>query len=301
MRNKKITNDQGPDIRSKEEQEYIMSTLIPGKFSANSSITPEMSQGDDLEAMIARLDEKWRGLKKLLRAQANAPFEDMRESQNGLSDLTQVEKPREEEEDPSKSWWDSILRNNKAQSGVTPEETDAILKRMENLDQDTKIRERLANIEKHRRALTIYAIVCTLLILFVVFSTYFWQDNYASSQSGLGQQVEPQIAATPGVSNHTTAASLAPPASPLASPEIAHSQKITAVMSVPQEKNTPNVEYVGSLNSNKYHYRSCKWTKYIPPNNERVFHSVAEARRAGYIACPTCQPPLTDGPQTSAR
>jgi hypothetical protein len=301
MRNKKIVDNQRLDIRSREQKEYIMSTLIPGKFSVPSSGVPEMMEGDDLEAMIARLDVKWRELKKLLRVRENSPFEEMQESQTGLSNPIQAENPRQDEDDPSKLWWDSPLRGNEAQFRVMPAETEAIIQRMEKLDQDAKIQERLANKEKQNRALTIYAIVCTLLVLFMVFSTYFLQGRYASSQSGLEQLAEPQIAATPGVSNHTTAASLAPPASPQASPEIVDSQKIPAVMSAPQEKNTPQVEYVGSRNSNKYHYRSCKWTKDIPSKNERVFHSVAEARKAGYIPCPTCRPPLTEEPQTSAR
>jgi methylphosphotriester-DNA--protein-cysteine methyltransferase len=58
---------------------------------------------------------------------------------------------------------------------------------------------------------------------------------------------------------------------------------------------------VGSRNSNKYHYRTCKRAKYIRPKSERVFHSVAEAQKAGYISCPTCRPPLTDESQMSAR
>jgi hypothetical protein len=301
VRNNKFVDNQRPDIRSREEQEYIMSTRIPEKFSAQASEAPEMSQGDDLEAMIARLDEKWRELKKLFGAQENSPFEEMQESQSGLSDLTQAGNPRQEEDDPCKSCWDSLLRSNKAQLGVTPAEADAIIQRVEQLDQDTKIRERLANIEKQNRTLTIYAIVCTLLVLFMVFFTYFLQDRYAFSRSGLEQRAEPQIAATPGVPNPTTSTFLAPPASPQPTPEMVDSQKILSVMSTPQEKEAFQVEYVGSRNSNKYHYRSCKWTEYIPPKNERVFHSVAEARKAGYIRCPTCRPPLTNEPQTSAR
>jgi hypothetical protein len=301
MRNKKFDDGQRPNIRSKEGQEYIMSTLIPGKFSTHSSGAPEMSQGDDLEAMVARLDEKWRELKKLLRAQENPHLEEMPETQIFLSDLDQVSYGEQEDAGTGKSWWNSFLPGNKAKLGVTPLETDAIIKRMEKLDEDTKIRERLAKIEKQNFNLTIYAVGCTLLVLLMVFFTYFLQDSYASSRSGLEQPVEPQIAATTETPNPAVPTSLAPQASTQPTPETPDSQKKLTGMSTPQEKETPQVEYVGSRNSNKYHYRSCKWTRYIPPNNERVFHSVAEAQKAGYIRCPTCMPPLTDEPQTSAR
>jgi hypothetical protein len=300
VRNNKFVDNQRPDIRSREEQEYILSIRIPGKFSAHSSGAPEMSQGDDLEAMIARLDEKWRELKKLLRAQENPHLEEMPETQIFLSDLDQVAYEEPEDADTGKSWWDSFLPRNKAKFGVTPLETDTIIKWMEK-DEDTKIRERLAKIEKQNFNLTIYAIVCTLLVLFMVFSTYLLQDSYASSRSGLEQPVEPQIAATTETPNPAVPTSLAPQASTQPTPQKPDSQKIPTVMSTPQEKETPQVEYVGSITSNKYHYSSCKWAQYIVPIKLRVFHSVAEAQKAGYIRCPTCRPPLTDEPQTSAR
>jgi hypothetical protein len=63
MRNKKFVDDQRPDIRPKEEQEYIMPTLIPNNFLSHSSGSPEISQSNDIETMIAGLDEKWRNLK----------------------------------------------------------------------------------------------------------------------------------------------------------------------------------------------------------------------------------------------
>jgi hypothetical protein len=294
MRNKKFVDDQRPDIRPKEEQEYIMPTLIPNNFLSHSSGSPEISQSNDIETMIAGLDEKWRNLKKLLRGQDNPRLEQIAETQNFLSDLDQLASGEQENADTGKSKRNSFLTGNKATIHVTSLEADAITKRIEKLDEETKIRERLANIEKQNFNLTIYAIGCTLLILFMVFSTYFFQDSYASSRSGMEKQVEPQIAATTGTHNREAPTSLVPKALPQPTTVTPDNQKGLTGISTPQEKKTPQVEYVGSRNSNKYHYRSCKWTRYIPPNNERVFHSVAEAQKAGYIRCPTCRPPLTD-------
>jgi hypothetical protein len=272
-----------------------MSTITPEKLSAQLSGASEMSPGDDIEAMIARLDEKWRELKKLLRAQENPPLEKIPESQIFLSPVEQ------EEADTGKSWWNTLLSGNKAKVGMTPLETDAIFQRVEKLDEDTKIRERLAKIEKQNLNLTIYAIVCTLLALFMVFSTYFFQYSYASTQSSLGQPVDSQIAAPTGTMQPAAPTTLAPQAALQPTPGTSESQKIPTTASISQGKESPQVEYIGSRNSNKYHYRSCKWAKYITPKTERVFHSVAEAQQAGYIRCPTCNPPLTDAPQASAR
>jgi hypothetical protein len=68
-----------------------------------------------------------------------------------------------------------------------------------------------------------------------------------------------------------------------------------------KEPTIPGVTYLGSITSNKYHYPECKWAKTIIPKKVRVFHSVAEAQKAGYIRCPVCQPPLTDDPQPPTR
>lgn len=48
--------------------------------------------------------------------------------------------------------------------------------------------------------------------------------------------------------------------------------------------------YVGSAESNKYHYPSCRWTDKI--NDENLIHwdTVEEAQAAGYQACGTCKP-----------
>ncbi len=58
----------------------------------------------------------------------------------------------------------------------------------------------------------------------------------------------------------------------------------------------PAVEglYVGSINSNKYHYPQCRYAKQIYPENEVWFSSTAEAQAMGYVPCKVCQPPVTD-------
>ena len=55
---------------------------------------------------------------------------------------------------------------------------------------------------------------------------------------------------------------------------------------------TPTTKkYVGSINSNIYHYPSCIWAQKINPENEIWFTSVADAKVHGYRACKVCKPP----------
>ena len=50
-------------------------------------------------------------------------------------------------------------------------------------------------------------------------------------------------------------------------------------------------QFVGSLESDKYHYPSCRWAKKILPQNEIWFSSSQDARAAGYVPCGVCKPP----------
>jgi len=50
-------------------------------------------------------------------------------------------------------------------------------------------------------------------------------------------------------------------------------------------------QFVGSLESDKYHYPSCRWAKKILPENEIWFSSSEVARAAGYVPCGVCHPP----------
>ncbi len=53
-------------------------------------------------------------------------------------------------------------------------------------------------------------------------------------------------------------------------------------------------KYVGSKNSNKYHYPGCKWARKISPKNLVTFETAQEAVKAGYVACKVCKPPTKD-------
>jgi len=52
--------------------------------------------------------------------------------------------------------------------------------------------------------------------------------------------------------------------------------------------------YVGSINSDKYHYPYCRYAQQIYPENEIWFSSATEAQAMGYSPCKVCRPPVTD-------
>ncbi len=54
---------------------------------------------------------------------------------------------------------------------------------------------------------------------------------------------------------------------------------------------TNQAVFVGSKNSDKYHYPSCGHAKKILPGNLITFNSVADAISKGYVPCGSCKPP----------
>jgi competence protein ComEC len=54
---------------------------------------------------------------------------------------------------------------------------------------------------------------------------------------------------------------------------------------------TNSVTFVGSKNSDKYHYPGCGHAKKILSGNLVTFTSAADARSKGYVPCKTCKPP----------
>lgn len=48
--------------------------------------------------------------------------------------------------------------------------------------------------------------------------------------------------------------------------------------------------YVGSVNSDKFHYTYCRYAKRIYDENKIYFYSRDEALNSGYIPCKVCRP-----------
>jgi len=50
-------------------------------------------------------------------------------------------------------------------------------------------------------------------------------------------------------------------------------------------------KFYGSINSNVYHYSSCRYVNQIKSNNLTSFSSVQNAKSRGYRPCKVCRPP----------
>jgi hypothetical protein len=62
-------------------------------------------------------------------------------------------------------------------------------------------------------------------------------------------------------------------------------QSLTGACEPASEKTTKQKKFVGSINSNKYHWPDCPWAKKISPENQIWFSSETEAQNAGYTRC----------------
>ena len=59
----------------------------------------------------------------------------------------------------------------------------------------------------------------------------------------------------------------------------------------PEPEPKPKTTYVGSKNSDVYHYTWCHYVDRIKSGNKRYFSSSQAARAAGYRPCKVCKPP----------
>jgi len=82
-----------------------------------------------------------------------------------------------------------------------------------------------------------------------------------------------------------------PPAQQVASVQQEQSQSVQAQS---EQQPSPSLQtqhqYVGNINSNKYHYPDCKWAQKIKPGNEVWFSSAQDAQAQGYVPCKVCNP-----------
>jgi len=267
---------------------------------------------DGVEVMINRLDKKWIEIKKLLKTEESPPVEDS-------PCLGAGGRERMAGEEPGEDWWQS-LPFHKANFDINSEETDALLDGAKSLDPDHEMQERLAKVQWQNRGLIVYSVICTIMFLYLLLSVFLSNDGFALNQTKPDAKKETLAGAAPETAGPSPTLSdalplsapapeagkassqgAAPPASPQKTGEQPVGQEASKALGTDKTPEVPQAEYVGSITSNKYHYRTCIWAQYIIPRKEMVFHSVAEAQKEGYVPCPTCRPPVTDAVRTSAR
>lgn len=70
---------------------------------------------------------------------------------------------------------------------------------------------------------------------------------------------------------------------PSSTPNTNYSASIQQSLSI--DKQTEQGMFVGSINSNKYHWPDCPWGQKISEENQIWFSSEEEAQAAGYVRC----------------
>ena len=76
-----------------------------------------------------------------------------------------------------------------------------------------------------------------------------------------------------------------PTATPEALPESTLNPYDTPAVPVPEGE-----AYLAQRSAKLFHGRDCSWARRIPEPERVYFKRVAEAREAGYAACPVCEP-----------
>jgi hypothetical protein len=191
---------------------------------------------------------------------------------------------------------------------ISANEVDSIFQKVEKINHDAEILERVEKLERQNRKITILGSMCiTLTVLMLsVFGFLMVQANLfnrgvfflakekvVTSKPSAGENpAKVQAAKAPEpvaqANDFKAAESVAKFVDPLPAQSAASEPDPK-----PAEAAAP-VKYVSYMASNKYHYSTCKWAAKIKNYKHLTFSSVKEAQEKGYIPCPTCKPPHSD-------
>jgi ssDNA-binding Zn-finger/Zn-ribbon topoisomerase 1 len=268
-----------------------------------------MSEVQPLKELLERLTSVESKLEKLLNSQLVIRREGLAKSLHkpDFGGSSEIEPDAEEDADIL----DAAFPPNPFRSSpaISPLEADTILQKVQKINRDTELMERVLRLEKQNRKINILSAMCmtAVVLIFVVFSILMVQANffYGGVILPTSQKVDP---AKPSSGKEAAKVKDPPPAEPIAKVNVPPAAESVAPLNAakPKEAAGPSTDpktakasapvvYVGSITSNKYHYPDCKWAAKIKPYKLRIFHSVKEARQKGYIPCPTCRPPRADG------
>jgi hypothetical protein len=198
---------------------------------------------------------------------------------------------------------------------ISPAEADTILQKVQRINNDAELMERIIRLEKQNRKITILgSMFMTLVVLILAAFTVLMVQANIFHKGVSRYALEKVDSPKPSAGKETAPVTEPQPAGPLA--EVKESpaagsvtkesdpkpvESAAPITETKSSKETAPVKYVGSITSNKYHYPNCKWAATIKPYKLRNFSSVKEARENGYIPCPTCRPPGSDEEELSTR
>jgi hypothetical protein len=272
----------------------------------------------DLMERLASVDDK---LEKLLASQPVIQKEGLTETRNLAEppDLQEILLHPSKADDIPEADEDAAPFKNPSslKTTISAVETDSILQKVQKINSDAEVLERVTKLERQYRKITILgSMAMTLMVLMLGVFTFFMVHGskgvfFQASQTGkpskaLSMEAAAKVNPPPPAEPVTKAHDLrvAKPvamgnelkaAKPAATGNAAKPVKPVVPLVEPQMTETiAPVKYVGSITSNKYHYPDCKWAAQIKPDKLRTFSSVKAARGKGYIPCPTCRPPQSD-------
>jgi hypothetical protein len=188
---------------------------------------------------------------------------------------------------------------------ISAREMDSIFEKVNKINHDAEILERVGKLERQNRKITILGSLCmTLTVLMLgAFGYLMVQGNLLNKEVFLAAEKKvdpPQSSSGEAVVKAPAPQSSAPVVevhNPIAAESVLKASDPQPVATPTDPKAleaAPTVKYVGYMASNKFHYPTCKWAAGISHYKHRTFSSVKEAREKGYIPCPTCRPPGSD-------
>lgn len=265
----------------------------------------ENQPSEDLMRKLIELDSKLEAINSTLASQS--PLDQKPVS---APDLPDAENPSNTIPEPledtgngmSPSSWAESKNHLPRRAAITASEVENIFQRVEKINRDEEIMERVERLERQNRKITILGSlsITFMVLVLAVFTVLMFQANLLGN--GIGRLVSQrgESLQQPPVPENAAKADEPQPPEPVAKvtdakvtePKAAEPMKPVSDATPPEA--VPPVTYVGSITSNKYHFPHCKWVAQIYPKKRRTFSSVKEAQEQGYIPCPTCGPPNRD-------
>ena len=255
---------------------------------------------------LARVDSK---LEQLLAHQTPPQDGDLVETQPSLDEKFSEEiLVADSEDDKIQAVGDFVAGSKNPMPlrvGVSAPEADSIFQKVAQINRDVEVMARVEKLERQNRKIIILGSMFMTLVLLTIGVAIFLMFRANLLNQGIFQTTSQRI--TPSQpSSGEAAVKVTVPQPPKAVAEVPDPKPAapTAQASDPQPVAAPAVpkpaetaspgRYVGSITSNKYHYPGCKWAAQIMPHKLLNFSTTEEARKRGYIPCPTCRPPHSD-------
>ena len=273
----------------------------------------EMSENPVPKGLMERLALVDSKLDKLLAHQTHPEDE-------GLSEKLNLPDAECRQEIGFTAWDDFDIKKAAGSSGpsgdllpfrasVSAKEVDSIFQKVDKINRDAEVMERVEKLERQNRKIVILGSMFLTLVLVLVGASTFLMVQANLLNKGVFLQAWEKVDSPKSSSGEGAAKvndpqppqSIAGGQTPIAAEPIAeaHDPKPVAAPSDPKPAEaTVPFKYVGSKTSDKYHYPGCKWATEIKPQKLIHFSSTAEARKQGYIPCPTCHPPSSDQGKT---